>query len=331
MSPINISVVIATRDRVRLLASCLSAFSRQTYDKNLFEIIVINDGSTDGTEAFLSGFKEKTDLNFRYMSHENKGVSYSRNVGIDRAVGHFIAFTDDDCKVPENWLSKIAGLWEDAGTSVAGIGGPLNSHPGNNYISRYIHFLDEFNSIPVLGKYRITHVHVSKLPDNAPIAYLRTSNAVFRKRCVQEVGGFDIAFKRPGGEDPDLCYRILNLGLSFHLDKDLVVLHKNRDSIKSYFGALKSYIGGEFRQKSKIHCYRIKSIRRSCVLIPAQKLAALGFSLLTAPIIMAKLFYRSQFSLIEKSSFPFLFIASKLYALGISLYFQARYSFSNLI
>lgn len=329
MPTINISVVIATRNRVRLLVSCLEAFLHQDYDKSFFEIIVINDGSSDGTLAFLTQFKKNTDLNFQFVSHDNSGVSHSRNIGISLGRGEYTAFTDDDCIVPNDWLSRIAGLWNNAGPAVAAIGGPLDSPPGNNYVTHYIHFLDEFNFIPLLGKYWITPVHVSKLPDNAPVAYLRTSNAVFRKSCLLEVGGFDVNFKKPGGEDPDLCYRMLKQGYRFHFDKKLVVLHNGRESMGSYFRSLNNYIASEFRKKAKILSYPDK-VRSSYFLIPARKTAALFLSIVTAPVTMLNLLYRSPNSFFEGLSFPILLIVSKCYALCISINYQVRY-FLNII
>lgn len=322
MSSINISVVIATCNRASLLASCLEAFSRQDYDRQLFEVIVINDGSTDGTETFLTCFKKNTGLIFQFVNQENKGVAYSRNIGIDRAQGRYIAFTDDDCIVPENWLSRIAALWEVAEPTIGGLGGPLDSRPGRNYVSRYTQFLDEFNYIPVLGNWWITPRHKSKLFSGSKIAYLRTSNAAFKRQYLKEVGGFDINFRKPGGEDPDLCYRMLNLGVIFCFDKDLVVLHNSRDSLRSYFRSMKNYIKGEFRKKSKIHCYRNKSIRRSYVLIPAQKFLSFCLSIVIAPFSMTKLFYRSPYPFIERFSFPIFTIVSKFYALCLSCYYQ---------
>ena len=326
MSPIKISVVIASRNRVHLLSSCLEAFSRQDFNKDLFEIIVINDGSSDGTEAFLSQFKAATNLNFQFISHENKGVSYSRNVGIGLANGRYIAFTDDDCIVPHDWLSRIAALWEAMGPSIAAIGGPLDSQPGNSIISRYIHFLDEFNYIPVLGKYWITHKHVSMLPANAPIAYARTSNAVFRAQCIKDAGGFNVTFKKPGGEDPELCYRILSLGFHFYFDKELVVLHRTRDNIRSFFGSLRNYIEGEFRIQSTIEAYASTNIRSNYFLIPCRKISSLFLSVLTAPFTVMRLLHSSQYSFLEAFFFPFVTISSKIYALCLAFYYQSRYA-----
>ena len=78
MSAMKISVVVATYNRVHYLEKCLRSLEKQSYSKDKYEIIVINDGSTDSTENFLNNFKNQTNKNFKYISHTNKGVAFSR-------------------------------------------------------------------------------------------------------------------------------------------------------------------------------------------------------------------------------------------------------------
>ncbi len=323
MSSIRISVVIATCNRARFLESCLNSLEKQSLDKDLFEVIVVNDGSTDSTSQLLDDFKKKTSIHFRYINQENRGVSFARNVGIDNAKGEYIAFTDDDCIAPVDWLKKMYQLFSQAGENVAGVGGPLDCITMNkdSYIAHFIQFIDEFNYIPVLRKHFIRYVHTSQLKGTEQIPYLRTSNAMFRKKYLKEVGGFDVNFKRPGGEDPDLCYRLLNKGYSFHFDKDLRMLHCSREKFADYFKSLKNYIKGEVWKSRKRHIYNNRIVRRSYQFIIAQKLLSVLLSFCKYPFSVIKLLNDERYSCLERVTFPLIIVASKIYALFVALFF----------
>jgi glycosyltransferase involved in cell wall biosynthesis len=327
MSSIKISVIIPTHNRAHLLRNCLYSLERQEFDKNLFEVIVINDGSIDDTRQLLEDFKKKTEITFNFINQENKGVSFSRNVGIDNARGEYIAFTDDDCIVPEDWLLRMHHDFVSVDETVAGIGGPLDCFALNEklYASRFIQFLDEFNYIPVARKFIIFHTHISKLRGDEQIPYLRTSNAIFRKKCLKEVGGFDINFKRAGGEDPDLCYRLLNLNYQFFFDKNLVVLHHTRESILSYFKSFKNYMEGEVRKNKKSHLYKNKIVRQSYqYLIPRKIIIAFLFCCLY-PLSVLGMWRQKKYPLFDVISFPFIVIASKFLALAFSVFYHIKY------
>ncbi len=324
MPGVRISVIIPTFNRVEYLQTCLASLEQQTFDHGRFELIVVNDGSTDSTDQYLNRFSKQTTLKLTVISHPNRGVSASRNVGIHAAGGQLIAFTDDDCIVPSDWLARMDALWDTISPDVAGIGGPLDCavRGESGYLSDYIEFLDEFNYIPVLRRWGIVPVHVSKLHGNEQIAYLRTSNAAFRKTCLDEVCGFDEQFKKPGGEDPDLCYRMLNRGYCFKVYPALRVTHKTRDSFGSYFNAMRNYIRGEFRKHEKRKNYNIESVQRSYRLFVGRKIASLLISIGTLPAIFSVLLTKQQYPFFERLTFPFLMLAAKAYALGISVYYQ---------
>lgn len=327
MSSVKITVVIATCNRVISLRNCLSSLEKQTLDRDLFEVLVINDGSTDATGQFLDDFMKETHMGVRYISHKNSGVSYSRNVGIDNAEGEYVAFTDDDCIVPPDWLEKMYQRFDSAGKDIAGIGGPLNcitEHKGT-YIANFIQFIDEFNSIPVLTKIFIWYFHTSQLKGNEEVPYLRTSNAIFRKSRLEEVGGFDIHFRKPGGEDPDLCYRLLNTHSRLLFDKDIVVLHNTRESLASYFRSLRNYLEGETRKSKKRNLYHNRIIRRSYQFISLQKVLGIFLNICKLPFSLFVLLKQKRYSFLENISFPFIILISKFYSLGITVYFQIKY------
>jgi glycosyltransferase involved in cell wall biosynthesis len=315
----RISVIISTRNRRELLESCLESLACQTLPLHLFEVVIVNDGSTDSTQDFLESYRLTSRFKLNVLSQVNVGVSASRNRGIFHAKSSIIAFTDDDCILSSDWLARLLLSWEIAGNRIAGIGGPLNTVTTGpvSFTSRFIHHLDEFNYIPVLTAWYIKPVHVSCLQDHEIIPYLRTSNASFRKKCVDEIGGFDASFKQPGGEDPDLCYRLMKCGYSFHFDKELVVNHNSRVSLASYFKSLRNYAIGDMKKSFKRDQYP-EAVARCYRTVLLQKAASCLVSVIKLP------FDCVRFSCDSKNGnvlFPFITCIAKMYAISVSCKF----------
>lgn len=314
----KISVVIATCNRINNLKSCLGSCLEQKATTEDFEIIVVNDGSVDGTAEFLQSMSAN-DM-FRFVNQSNAGVAVARNVGIGIAASGIIAFTDDDCIVPPDWIETILNYWDKADDDIAGIGGPLDTVTSDNdsFVSQYLAYIDEFNYIPVLKAGLVRPVHVSRLTGREIVPYLRTSNASFRKSCLLEVGGFSSAFQKPGGEDPDLCYRMLAKGYRFHFMSDLVVQHVSRESMKAYFNSLGNYVRGEYIKNSHIDKFPV-IIRNTYRFILCQKILSVLISIITLPISILRSLNRRRCSVVYGISFPFVVCASKVYALTIAL------------
>ena len=316
-----ISVVIATRDRKESLARCLESLERQALDRRCFEVVVVNDGSSDGTQEFLDRMVANTEFRLSVLAHENRGVSASRNRGIEQASSAYIAFTDDDCIVPPDWLERITTSWQHQPRDVAGIGGPLDTLVAdpNSKAGRFIRFLDEFNYAPVIGRWRVHPVPVAQLSGSEQIAYLRTSNASFRKHCLVEIGGFDSLFMRPGGEDPDLCYRLLASNYRFDFLPELVVDHCSRDSFGAFFRTTGNYVGGEIRKSRKRFMYGHPAIRRSYMFLPVQKLLSFFLELVRYPVSFTMMARSGGYRCSDAFYFPLILAVSKLYALLVCL------------
>lgn len=326
-----ITVVIPSCNRVDSLNVCLQAFERQTLQKALFEVIVVNDGSQDSTKQFLDSFSKETPLQIHSIHQENQGVSAARNRGIQVARGRYIAFTDDDCIVPCDWLEQIVAQLSVADVAIAGVGGPLDSVVANidSFTSRFIQYLDEFNHIPVLCRFLIRPRHVSLLKAHDQVPYLRTSNAAFRRDCLLEIDGFDTDFRRPGGEDPDLCYRLLAHNHQLLFLKDLVVAHQTRESISAYFRSLRNYVIGEVRTSSKKSAYNHPAIRMTYSFLPLQKILSIVISMARYPMDVISLIRFGKCQWYESPVFPALVVASKYYALFVTLQAILRQSLAK--
>ena len=103
MSP-KVSIIVPVYNAEKTLPRMLDAIKAQTFED--YEVILMNDGSVDGSEQVMRAYSEE-DERFRVYSQENKGVSAARNAGLDYAQGEYILFYDADDSVPEDAVQKM--------------------------------------------------------------------------------------------------------------------------------------------------------------------------------------------------------------------------------
>src|SRR5579862_9298835 len=107
-----ISVVVCTYNRASSLAKTLESLRRMTVPADLkWELLVVDNNSTDNTRIVVTDFLRKSGLNGRYISEPRQGLCYARNRGVAEASGEIIAFTDDDVRVTSDWLRELAGTF----------------------------------------------------------------------------------------------------------------------------------------------------------------------------------------------------------------------------
>ena len=198
------SVVIATYNRRESLLRCLAAVTQLDYPD--YEVIVVDDGCTDGSIAAA----QERFPQVRYLGHAtNTGEPAARNRGVHAATGDVIAFTDDDCLPPRDWLRRHARHYDDA--RIAAAGGPQVCPAPN--------FYEEFDAaqwtIRFDGLETIEHI------DN--YEHLLTGNMSVRREVFARVGPFDEGFR--SGCDSDFIRRVSRAGYRFVRDPDLQVDH----------------------------------------------------------------------------------------------------------
>lgn len=196
-----ISVVIATYNRVNLLTRLLDELINQTIDKEEYEIIVIDDGSTDETSKVMMEYINKYN-NIKYIKQNNKGPARARNKGIQMAKGDIVAFTDDDCIPDDNWL-EIVKLKFAENNALIGL-------EGRTYTIK-----DKITPLT----HQVTNINGGHSYPACNIAYL----AEFLKK----EGGFCEEFPHPHNEDVELAWRMLKYGQILFC-KEMVVCHPPR-------------------------------------------------------------------------------------------------------
>jgi len=198
----TISVCIATFNRKQLLQKSLLALCHQTLPTELFEVIVIDDGSSDGAGEMIKGLSLPYRLSYYYQP--NQGLAAARNKGISKAIGQIILFLDDDIVALPRLLEEHVRLHcEDERAVVVG---HLDFPPDLEY-STFLWYLDRINEFNSLLHKR------PKGEKHRPVAL--TGNTSVRKEHLVAAGGYDEGFKEYGGEDKDLGYRLQKLGLNF--------------------------------------------------------------------------------------------------------------------
>lgn len=211
---IEVSIIIPTFNDLDKLQRALHSIEELDFPAEKFEVIVVDDGSVDETGEYVKGVASRTKINLRYVYQENRGPAAARNNGIRVARGEYLLIIDADCFVDRNILNRYLTHFPDE--TVGGVGG--NVLPDEkNLITDYLDYI---------GVWR---------PENGAggISYLVTANAFFSKAAVIKAGFFDEAFRHPGGEEPELCYRMLKKGYRFKYDQNAVVIHSHRTTIKS--------------------------------------------------------------------------------------------------
>ncbi len=109
-----VSVVIPTWNRADVVADCVEAVLAQDYPTERYELIVVDDGSTDGAAALLDPIAESRPDRFRLVRQDHRGLNAGRNNGIEHARGELIAYLDDDALPPPGWLrALVAGYLRD--------------------------------------------------------------------------------------------------------------------------------------------------------------------------------------------------------------------------
>lgn len=212
--PTRYSVIVATYNRADLLNNCLTALARQSVPHNEYEILLINDGSKDHTDLVVNEFKEKyPEINLIYFKQNNRGVSHARNVGIKNARGEILFFTDDDCVAPHKWIETLASAY-DRHPDIAGAGG-WYEYPNYNRegwgAKAYLDYTRlTFNYFCFFRSSKKQFEIKNNIFDQNPAG--NTSNMSYRKKTIEEIGGFDETMYFVGLVDFELKKRIMDRG-----------------------------------------------------------------------------------------------------------------------
>lgn len=219
-----ISLVICTRNRCSALRGCLERIDRLE-SPGEWELVVVDNGSTDGTADWLRSFAERSSVRVVLVSEPKPGLGGARNAGIAKATGQIIAFTDDDCYVSPDFLIKILETFKDERIGFMGGRILLHDHTDLPVTTR------QDTEIQVIGPKSFIHA-----------GELQGANMAVRHSLVMEIGGFDPKFGKGslfrGGEDMDLQARASLNGATGIYDPGPLVWHNHGRKSREDFSAL---------------------------------------------------------------------------------------------
>jgi glycosyltransferase involved in cell wall biosynthesis len=199
----EVSVVVATRDRADMLRRLLASLSGQAIEPARFEVIVVDDGSRDGTADLLRREAERGGLSLRSIARERPGGrAAARNLGWRAARAPVVAFTDDDCVAAPRWL--VAGLESARANPGAIVQGRTSPDPEG---------MKSFNPFS----------HTVSNP--RPTPWFETCNVAYPRELLERVGGFEEAAFHKEGEDADLAWRAIASGAGHVFAPDALVHH----------------------------------------------------------------------------------------------------------
>jgi GT2 family glycosyltransferase len=225
--PLAISVVVPTYNRVARLRHVLGALEQQQYPADAYEVIVVSDGSSDGTHAYLESLRST--MRLRWFSQSNRGPAAARNVGVDRAVGELIVFIDDDVVPEAGLLAEHVRAHREADREVVVLG-PLLT-PEGFAMAPWARWEQEM----LMKQYK-----AMLRGDWQPTArQFYTGNASLRRSHILAVGGFDENFRR--AEDVELAYRLAARGLGFVFTMKAVGMHYVERSYQAWLDAAYAY------------------------------------------------------------------------------------------
>ena len=203
---VSITVIICTYNRAFLLKRALKSLFRQTVPSHHFEILVVDNGSTDDTEFVCNSMRE--DLpNLKYISTvNNSGLAHARNLGINSAKGKHILFTDDDCIVSNNWVERLNYYLTREHIVAGSIDSSLSSY------------------LTISENIGIFHAFMSERKAGC-IEFIPGANMGFRLSVLKDLKGFNPNMKR--SDDMEIFLRARLKGYNAFFAPDSVVTHSS--------------------------------------------------------------------------------------------------------
>jgi GT2 family glycosyltransferase len=205
----RVSVVVCSYNGGRTLEQCLRSLLALDYPE--YEVIVVDDGSTDGTRAILARFPA-----VRALHQANRGLSVARNAGLRAATGSIIAYTDSDCFADPNWLTHL--VYQFQRSDAAAVGGP-NLTPEDGRLAGCV----------AAAPGQPMHV----LESDQVAEHIPGCNMAFRREALEAINGFDPQYRK-AGDDVDVCWRLQQAGYWITFSPGAFVWHHRRQTPRAY-------------------------------------------------------------------------------------------------
>jgi glycosyltransferase involved in cell wall biosynthesis len=216
-----ISVIVPAFNAQSTIHPCLSALLEQTVPGLLYEVIVVDDASTDRTQTIARSFSNVT-----VLTQDHHGPAAARNLGAQAACGGIILFTDADCVPARDWVEKMAAPFQVP--EIMGVKGA--------YLSRQRSLVARFVQLEYEDKY-------DRMTKDRYIDFIDTYSAGYRRNIFLKYGGFDDTYLTSSVEDQEFSFRLAAEGHKLIFLPEARVYHLGHASNVSKYFSKKYKIG----------------------------------------------------------------------------------------
>jgi len=211
----DISIVICTHNGEKKLPLTLESINRMAFPESLStELIVVDNNSNDNTKSVIENFLYRTPFPVRYFFEPNQGLSNARNLALKEALGDIIIFTDDDCIVEHNWLSKIFDEFQ-SDSDLMVLGGRVELYNDKDKPVTLYRLREKRQFTSVFQIFTL----------------LPGCNMSFRRSVFNTIGKFDINFGAgrtiPSAEDSDFFYRAFRMNFKMMYSPEVLIYHNH--------------------------------------------------------------------------------------------------------
>ncbi len=215
----RISVIIPTRNRYETLKRVLQGLEKQDCSHYSFEVIVVDDASSDATPTFLHDFAERTTIAFSYFPGKGQTAGAARNIGLAKAQGELILFLDSDTIPHPDLVRRHLQYQNSLSKSVDCLMGQVRMAP----------------ELATIHQARLWETDLA-LPDDSITEVdfwdFRTANTSLKRIACEWVGGFNPNLE--ASEDTELAFRLAKKGVRFYYDASIVATHHHPMSLTNY-------------------------------------------------------------------------------------------------
>jgi glycosyltransferase involved in cell wall biosynthesis len=211
IASIRVSVIIPALNEEEMIGRCLDSLAGSCYPQGAFEVILVDNGSTDHTLEIARSFS--TRLRLTILQRPGVSISALRNLGAATAKGEVLAFLDADCSVPANWIENAASNL--ASDSAGVIGGNITIPEDSGWVAR-------------------TWFQVAYAPKDGEVAYVPSGDMLMKSSTFMQIGGFNETIKT--SEDCELCSRARGEGFTVREISALTVIHwRTPQTLKEFY------------------------------------------------------------------------------------------------
>ncbi|NCO97136.1 MAG: hypothetical protein COY38_05055 [Candidatus Aenigmarchaeota archaeon CG_4_10_14_0_8_um_filter_37_24] len=239
----KVSIIVPAYNAEKTIELCLKSLLNQSYQKNKYEILVVDDGSKDKTKNIIRKFNR-----VKLIEQNHRGPSVARNLGAKKSKNDLILFIDSDCIAPKYWIKNIIKPFKDK--DVIAVSGAYKTKNKDKLIARFVGFeIEERHK--KLGR---------------EIDFVSTFSAAYLRKIYLKVGGLDEKFTRASADDTSLSFKLDRLGKKMIFEPKAYVYHHHPDNLKKYLkrkfwmGYWRVFLYRDFKEKFMRHSYTPKTV-----------------------------------------------------------------------